>query len=161
MKQKIDIDIEMSGVLEQINVKAYYTGKGKTAEEDPTAVISDIIDEDNTYIVMASLAKAVGSLQGAIGAYAPNSLAVSDTALAVTGTITMASNFDSSAVSVITSAIRQYCENAVLYDWFAVTTPADTEHYIHQMAQAMSDLRASLRRRVRPKKHDNNEGKGL
>ena len=142
----------MTSVIGQINIKAYYTGKSKTAEGDPVAVISDIIDQDNAYIVTESLAKAVGSLQSVIGIYAPNSLNVTGTDLApvVSGTVTLASNFDSSATGAITSAIRKYCEAKVLYDWLSITSPADTEHYQQQMARAETDLRAALRRRVRP-----------
>ena len=142
----------MTSVIDQVNIKAYYTGKGKTAEEDATAVISDIVDGDNAYVAVGSLTVALGNLKSVIGEYAPNSLSVTgeETAPKVSGTITMPSNYDTSANEVVKQAIRQYCEAKVLYDWFAVTTPADAEHYATQMAQAASDLRSSLRRRVRP-----------
>jgi hypothetical protein len=152
MRTTVTIDIDMTSVIDQVNIKAYYTGKGKTAEEDATAVISDIVDEDNAYVAVGSLAVALGNLKSVIGEYAPNSLSVTgeETAPKISGTITMPGNYDISANAVVMQSIRQYCEAKVLYDWLAVTSPADAEHYTVQMAQAASDLRSSLRRRVRP-----------
>ena len=142
----------MTSVIDQVNIKAYYTGKGKTAEEDATAVISDIVDEDNAYVAVGSLTVALGNLKSVIGEYAPNDLSVTgtETAPKVSGSITMPGNYDISANAVVMQSIRQYCEAKVLYDWFAVTNPADKETYAALMTQAASDLRSSLRRRVRP-----------
>ena len=152
MKKEINIDIAMAGVVDIVNIKAYYTGKSKTADEDPTAVISDIVDEDNAFVVVGSLKRATGNLKSVIGEYAPNDLSVGGTEATptVTGKITMPDNYDDSATSAVTESVRQYCESAVLYDWFAVTTPADAEHYAQQMVRALGDLRASMRRRTRP-----------
>lgn len=152
MKKVINIDIAMASVIDMINIKAYYTGKSKTAEEDPTAVITEIVDSDNAYVVVGSLQRAVGNLKSVIGEYAPNNLEVggTETEPKVIGNITMPDNYDDSATAAVTESIRQYCEGVALHDWFAVTTPADAEHYVQQMARALGDLRSSMRRRTRP-----------
>lgn len=160
MRKELNIHIEMGGILDQINGKAYYAGKVKTPESDPAAAVSEIIDEGNAYIVAASLAKAVGNLQGIIGSHAPNTLAVTGTIKepSVSGTITLASNYDESAAKAIESSILQYCEAGALYDWFALTSPADTAYYVQEQAYATSKLEQALRRRVRPTaRHNRNE----
>lgn len=152
MKQEVTFDIPLLSAIDQINVKAYYTGRTKSAEADPTAVISDIVDADNAYIVISSINKAIGNLQSVLGEYAPNSITRTGTELepSVNVSITLASNFDSSATTALKETLAKYCENMVLYDWFAITTPTDAEFYAQQMVLAVADIRTLLRRRIRP-----------
>lgn len=145
---KRQFEISLLPAIDQINAKAYYTGKTKSAEEDPAIIIADIAEDDNADIVEASVQKAMGKLQGIIGIYMSNSIVRQDTTLLVT--IAFPANYDMSAEQSLHEGMKQYCENMVLYDWFAVTSPQNTEYYAQQMVLAISDIRRALMQRTRP-----------
>ena len=139
-----EFTITPDDIIKQVKAKAYYTSRSRGETSAMESTISDILDSENSYFITGSLATAIGSVQSAIGVFAPCSVSGN------TLTIKVPDHFDDSAIASLAANATQYCEAKVLYDWFAATSPADTSVYAQLMTQALAEIQSNMRRRVHP-----------
>lgn len=143
------INIYRTDIKKQVHAKAYYTGRGRGETSNSEALISELMEGDNNYIIDSSINKAIANVMAVLGEYSLHqNITDSDNLQQIE--ITMPDNFDVAAVTPLSTAATQYCEAKVLYDWFAITSPTDAEFYAQQMVLAISDIRNLMRRRLHP-----------
>ena len=147
--KKIEFKIEVDPIAMQVKGKGYYTGRSRgEASSSLEAVITDILDDDTAIDI--SVDAAMASLQSVIGSYAPCAAVKEMETGAYTVSIEVPDHFDERAIASLSQHATQYCCAKVLYDWFASTSPADTEAYAQIMAQTTAEVQRDMRRRVHP-----------
>ena len=145
----ITFSISTEAIAKQVKAKAYYTGRSRGEASSTEAIITDILDDENEYFVKASVDSATASVQSIMGVFGPCSRELQTDGF-VQFEATVPDHFDETAKLNMQTNITQYCEAKVLYDWFAVTSPADKETYAALMTQAASEIQSNMRRRVHP-----------
>lgn len=159
MKQTITIPIYP--IVDAVNAKVHYTARAKSTTPETEAIISDISEGENEDMMAASLGKATGRMADVIRLYVPVSITRTgefgspadedDQEQAITAELTLPSNYDASHLPALEEAMAQYCQNAILQDWFAVCVPDSASHYAQQQTEAIAAIRTALTARVRPR----------
>lgn len=159
MKQTITIPIYP--IVDAVNAKVHYTARAKSTSAEGEAIISDISEGENEDMMAASLDKATGRMADVIRLYVPVSItrtgefgrpaSEDDQEQAITAELTLPSNYDTAHLPALVEAMAQYCQNAILQDWFAATVPGDVAHYAQQQTEAIAAIRTALTARVRPR----------
>jgi hypothetical protein len=149
--------ISTEAIAKQVKAKAYYTGRSRGEASSTEAIITDILDKENEGFIRASVDSATASAQSIMGVFGPCSREV-QTDGKVQFEATVPDHFDETAFLNLQTNITQYCEAKVLYDWFAVTSPADKETYAALMTQAASEIQSNMRRRMHPSRMDSSSG---
>lgn len=156
MKEHI-FSISTEAIAKQVKAKAYYTGRSRGEASSTEAIITDILDKDNEGFIKASVDSATASAQSIMGVFGPCSREV-QTDGKVQFEVVVPDHFDGTAFLNLQTNVTQYCEAKVLYDWFAVTSPADKETYAALMTQAASEIQSNMRRRVHPSQMESSSG---
>lgn len=159
MKKSVTITLYMSELVYDIQNKTYITGRsrnnGNNHEEVANMQAND--DDENLNQVLRSIGNSFATLKTKLSEYiignatTANNEQISSNDNLTVG-LTMPSNYNSSTVDTISTALHQYIVNTSIADWFIMTNKADATDYINMAAANMEHLREAINKRVRPQR---------
>ena len=139
------------------------TGRSRSTGDNYQAVANMQAneDEENENQILRSLSNAFAALRIQLSEYISQaevfniSNALMQKSNNIQLTLSMPSNFDNSAVDLVSSALHQYLVNVAIGDWFAITNRDDATIYISRAAANVEELKVAIGKRVRPTRNSN------
>lgn len=157
--QSIVISLDIDEVVYDIQNKTYLTGKSRSEGDnhEQVANMQANDDEENLNQVLRSVQCAFAQLKTKLGEYlnlpaerGDNVLMERDKALSLS--LMMPSNFNSSTVDTIAAAAHQYVVSVAVCDWFTITCKKDAPEYSALAASALRAISEAVNKRVRPER---------
>ena len=163
MKKYINLQLELSEIIFDIQNKTYLTGRS-LSNGVPTSHIANMQandDDENEAQILRSVTTAVGILRNRLSEYldidttASNneSLKASDS---ISFALNMPSNFNSSVCQTIGEAAHQFIVATAIADWFSITAKGETADYMEMAANSLAILEEALCKRSRPVRNSDN-----
>lgn len=162
-KKSLTVTLYLSELLYDIQNKTYLTGRSRSTGDNYQAVANMQAneDEENENQILRSLSNAFAALRIQLSEYISQaevfniSNALMQKSNNIQLTLSMPSNFDNSAVDLVSSALHQYLVNVAIGDWFAITNRDDATIYISRAASNVEELKVAIGKRVRPTRNSN------
>lgn len=160
----IDINLDLSEVVYDIQNKTYLTGKSRREGDnhEQVANMQANDDEENANQIFRSIATAFSNLKMKLGEYldlkhtnATNTLIDGETKLNLT--LKMPSNFNNSTIDTVAAAAHQYVVSMAIYDWFVITDKKDAEEYSSLADLSLKIISEAVSKRVRPQRPSTEE----
>lgn len=155
----IDINLNLSEMVYDIQNKTYLTGKSRR-EGDNHELVANMQandDEENANQVFRSISTAFANLKMKLGEYLDIDHITADNAL-IDGsarlnlTLKMPSNFNNSTIDTVAAAAHQYVVSMAIYDWFVITDKKDASEYASLADISLKIISEAVSKRSRPKR---------
>ena len=147
----------MSEIIYDIQNKTYLKGRSKVeADAAKKAYMQANDDDENLNQVLRSIGNAYGSLKSELSEYINEQASSGNNILNdqdnIVVVLSMPSNFNEAAVSVISTGLHKYIVNTAIADWFDLTSSEDTKNYVTQAADNMAEVHEGINKRLRPER---------
>ncbi len=161
---QLTIKIDIKELIYDIQNKTYLTGRSRSDGSNyrQVALMQANDDDENYNQIMRSVGNAFARINNELSEVlqlndynGDNTLQLSDEAKVLS--LSMPSNFNSTAIEAIASAIHQYVVTYATSEWFMITNKSDTEDYARLASESLELLRESLCKRTRPSRIVNSE----
>ena len=153
----ISINLDINEIIYDIQNKTYLTGKSRKEGDnhEQVANMQANDDEENANQVLRSISMAFSNLKMKLGEYLANDLSTADNVLlsareTLTITLSMPSNFNSSAVETIAAASHQYIVSIAVADWYLITNKKDVPEYSALAELSLKIISEAICKRRRP-----------
>lgn len=157
-KKIIAITWQVSGLIYNIRNHIYHIGETMEAAGAETAAVGRMQDTDSrhsTDFLTHKIRDAVAELRGHLGEYisdAEESKQDSSCPDKIDLRLAMPSNFRTSVLLSLKSAMRQYIETMSIAAWLTVTDAKAVKSYTEEAAQIIEEVKRLAGERERPKK---------
>ena len=161
MKKNLTITLYMSELIYDIQNKTYLKGRSKV-ETDPAKVayMQANDDDENMNQLLRSIGGAYGSLKSELSEYIVEKAISGDNIQQenenIVIVLSMPSNFNEAAVSVISTGLHKYIVNTAIAEWYDMTNPDDTKTYAGMAVENMKEVRDGINKRLRPVRQEPN-----
>ena len=159
MKQPVNLQIDMSEIIFDIQNKTYLTGRSASDDTNHAHIahMQANDDDENAAQILRSVTLACMTLRNRLGEYLElddlnstnDSLTAGDN---ITLVLKMPSNFNTSVSKTIAQAAHQFIVASAIADWFAITAKGETADYTAVARASLELLEQTLCKRKRPQR---------
>lgn len=157
MKKSLNIKLNISEIIYDVQNKTYLTGKalGNGENHSHVAGIQANDDEEDSSQVLRSVTMALSVLRNKLSEYITDEKSSSENNLVeattpFTITLSMPSNFNSAVTQTLCDAAHQFVVATAVADWLAITAKGETADYTAVADSALKVLDEALNKRSRP-----------
>lgn len=157
MKKSINLQLNMSEIIYDIQNKTYLTGKSLSDGNNHAHVanIQTNDDEENGAQILRSITMAYAILRNRLAEYIDTNDTISSNEILtekddLTLELQMPANFNGNVTKAIGEAAHQFIVAKAIDDWFAITAKGETSDYSKVAETSLKVLEEALCKRSRP-----------
>lgn len=155
--QTIEINLDISEIIYDIQNKTYLTGKCRRSDSNHELVANMQAndDDENANQVLRSVSMAFSILKTKLGEYLRlNGTESSNALLSPTSrlflALSMPSNYNLSTLDTIAEAAHQFIVSSAIVDWFTITHKTDAPEYSALAETSLKIIVEAVNKRSRP-----------
>lgn len=159
MKQPVNIQLNMSELIYDIQNKTYLTGRSVNdgSNNSHVAQMQANDDDENAAQILRSITMAASVLRNRLSEYMEAEETTSSNASLeakdnLVFNLKMPSNFNGAVTKTLGEAAHQFIVATAIADWFAITAKGETADYMPMADDALKVLEESLCKRSRPQR---------